>query len=112
MIDKKFKKFKYKYILLFQLLILWELFKMFVRYMNINFWDFLVFKVEFVHDTLLDIVIGMFGGFLYMKFFKGLKKILPKYLNSIHMSVYTQGVYTLLYKSLFKPRHIIIGVAL
>lgn len=71
-LDKKIKKFKHKYLLLFQLLILWELFELFVRNMNINFWGFLVFKTESIQDILLDIVIGMFGGFLYIKFFQNL----------------------------------------
>ena len=66
----KFKSFKYKYLLFLELLILWELFEAFMRFTGFTFFGLFVFKFEAVLDTILDIIIGMFGGYIYMKFFK------------------------------------------
>ena len=68
-IVKRLRKFKYKYSLLLELLILWGLSESFVRYFGVNFLGFLVFTAESVQDILLDITLGFFGGFLYIKFF-------------------------------------------
>jgi len=67
-INLKFKKVNHKYLLLFLLLILWELFEFFIRYVALDFFGFFIFKSESVMDIGLDIVFGMFGAIFYCKF--------------------------------------------
>ena len=62
-------KSHYKYPLLLELLMLWELFEIFSYYTLIQY-GVIFFIMEPVSDILLDIMVGMFGGLVYTKFFK------------------------------------------
>mgnify|MGYP001616375097 CR=1 FL=1 len=61
------KQSKYKYLILLELIILWELFEMFMRFTGITISGLFVFKAESVIDVLLDLVLGISGGFLATK---------------------------------------------